>query len=480
MSLMDRNLKNLGKFAIYIMLCSLSFFANSSESNSYSGIYKTDSGYLTYIQIKNVNDRYFVRSSYGSTEIAINNNGKFKPKDESIDVIGQFEDKINNKFIKQTITSFGVRDIYYRADIPKEQYTSVLYDHDIQMRNFSSSKIGGCTDDIKSVALSSVTDKSQVIDELISEIKRDRSYFPDINSLLILKDNKLLVEHYFNGWSVDEPHQVQSVSKSLTSLLVGSAVTENKITNINKTLSELLPNYKKYLNNGKEDITLQHLLTMSAGIDWNESAIPYSNPENVRTKEWSSSDSVAFTLERPLVNKPGTTFSYSGGFVSVVGEVLRKATNQQAVSDYAKNGPLSELCFKNAYWLKQRDSRTDVAAGAHLRPRDMLKLGQLILNEGNWNGKQLIDKKWLTESTKPVLFTNGIQYGYYWWHQEFVVNDKEYSAILAHGLGGQEIVIVKDLNLVVVKTASDFTTNSPMRRMMTDYIIPVFENTKTL
>lgn len=480
MSLMDRNLKNLGKFAIYIMLCSLSFFANSSESNSYSGIYKTDSGYLTYIQIKNVNDRYFVRSSYGSTEIAIDNNGKFRPKDESIDVIGQFEDEVNNKFIKQTITSFGVRDVYYRVDIPKEQYSSVLYDHDMRMRNFSSSKREICKDDIKSAALSSVTDKSQVIDDLIAEIKRDRSSFPDINSLLILKDNKLLVEHYFNGWSVDEPHQTQSVSKSLTSLLVGSAVTENKITDVNKTLSELLPNYKKHLSNGKENITLQHLLTMSAGIEWNESEYSYANPENIRIKEMASSDSVAFTLERPLVNKPGTTFSYSGGFVSVVGEVLRKATNQQAVSDYAKNGPLSELCFNNAYWLKQGDSRTDVASGAFLRPLDMLKLGQLVLNEGNWNGKQIIDKKWLTESTKPVLFTNGIQYAYYWWHQEFVVNDKEYSAILAHGFGGQDIVIVKDLNLVVVRTASDFKTDSPIRRMMTDYIIPVFENTKTL
>ena len=474
------------KVVLYIILCFLPLVAVSSELDPYSGIYKIDSDYLTYIYVKQVDGRYFLRTSYGFSEIIIANDGKFKPKDETIDAMGVFEDKDNNEFQKQTITYFGVSADYYRVDIPKDQYIATLYDSEMRMSNFSSPQGDLCDDSIESIPLSSVTDKSKHIDALISEIEIGRNNYNDTDSLLILKEGKLVVEQYFNGWSADEPHTIQSVSKSLTSLLVGSAITEDKLGDVNKTLPELLPGYKNYLNGGKENITLKHLLTMSAGIDWNEWETPYTNPENIRNKEMFSSDSVAFTLKRPIVNELGSTFTYSGGFVSVVGEVVRTATHQPSVSDYAKTGPLSALCFNNAYWFKQKDNRTDVAGGAFLRPRDMAKLGQLVLNDGNWNGLQIVDKSWMSESIEPLIDMPAkyaalqAKYGYYWWVKEFIINGQPSSVIFAHGYGGQEIVIVKDLDLVVVKTASNFEKPSPIDTMLIMYIIPAFNNAETL
>lgn len=490
LSVLNRNLLSLrysslvfsvSKIRIYLLLvilCSLSTVSISSEIDPYSGIYREISDNQTYIIIKNHNGRYFGNATSGSVELSIFDDGEFRAKDITIDITGYFKDKIEGKYQKKMVNLFGVDSIYKRVDMPKEEFISMLYNSDKQMAGFSSSKEGVCKDSYPITSLDNVTGKYKKIDTLISKIETGRNVYKNIDSLLILKNDELVVERYFNGWNSDEPHMIQSVSKSLTSLLVGSAIKENKIVDIKQTLPSLLPDYKKYLNGGKEKITLQNLLTMSAGLHWNEWDTSYSNPENIRYKEIFSDDSVAFTLKQPLVESPGDRFNYSGGFVSVVGEVISQATGKSSVSDYAKDGPFSALCFKNAYWLKQNDGRTNVAGGAFLRPRDMLKIGQLVLNDGNWNGKQLVDKNYLIESTEPTIDTNltGKKYGYFWWNTTFLVNGKKYPAILAQGYGGQDIVIIKELNLVVVKTASNFNFPSLIGKIMRIHVIPEFED----
>ncbi|MGR6838214.1 serine hydrolase domain-containing protein [Aliivibrio wodanis] len=465
-------------YLLFVILCSLSSVSISSEIDPYSGIYRENSESKPYLLIKEHNGRYFGSATSGSVELFIYDDGKFRARDITIDINGYFQDKIKGKYQKQIVNLFGSHSVYERVDIPKEKFISVLYNSDKKMADFSTSKVDVCKDSYPITSLDNVTDTYENIDTLISKIEIGRNVYKNINSLLILKDDKLVVERYFNGWNADEPHMIQSVSKSLTSLLVGLAIKENKIVDIKQTLPLLLPNYKEYLNGGREKITLQNLLTMSAGLHWNEWDTPYSNPENIRYKEIFSEDSVAFTLEQSLIEKPGDRFNYSGGFVSVVGEVISQATNQSPMSDYAKNGPLSALCFKNAYWLKQNDDRTNVAGGAFLRPRDMLKIGQLVLNDGNWNGKQLVDKNYLIESTEPIMDTNltGKKYGYFWWDTTFYVNGKKYPAILAQGYGGQDIVIIKELNLVVVKTASNFNFPSLIGKIMSAHVIPEFED----
>ncbi len=156
-----------------------------------------------------------------------------------------------------------------------------------------------------------------------------------------------------------------------------------------------------------------------------------------------------------------------------MGEILRVASKQSSVSKYAQKGPLSALCFKNAFWIKQKDQRSNVAGGAVLRPRDMLKLGQLVLNEGKWQGKQLFDSEWIKESTKPVLptHTQGNKYSYFWWNTAYYHQGKKYPSIKAVGYGGQEIAIIKDLDLVVVKTANNFFSGPLIDKIVADSIL---------
>ena len=175
-----------------------------------------------------------------------------------------------------------------------------------------------------------------------------------------------------------------------------------------------------------------------------------------------------------LTNKPGEHFSYSGGYVSVVGGVIDTATKQATVADYARTSALKSLCFKNSYWSKQNDGKTNTAGGVMMRPIDMLKIGQLMLNEGKWQGKQIIDEQWVIDSMDPATNPYNNTYGYFWWHENYTVGEKTYPAVLASGWGGQEIVIIKDLNLVVVKTASNYNASSQLPIIMRRFILPAF------
>ncbi|MCP5076596.1 MAG: hypothetical protein GY951_00845 [Psychromonas sp.] len=143
-------------------------------------------------------------------------------------------------------------------------------------------------------------------------------------------------------------------------------------------------------------------------------------------------------------------------------------------ADYVQQSPLSALCLQNAYWGKFNSGGTDVAGGALLRPLDMMKLGQLMLNDGKWKGKQLINRQWILDSMNKYKNPNNELYGLYWWHADYYVNGKTYQAVLARGDGGQNIVIIKELALVVVKTASNYDMSFKIDEMMPRYIIPAF------
>ncbi len=463
---------------IIIALCALPSVAVSAVLDPYSGLYKVDSDVPSYIIINNDNNRYFAHMAYSAAELIIDETGEFKAKEKASNIIGRFKDKKEGKYNKAFANVSGTQFTYKRVDIPQDQYVSTLYGSEKQMTDFSSSNNGVCADAYNLEPLINVTDSPKYIDALITKIETADNNFKNIDSLLILKDNKLVVERYFNGWQADQPHTIKSVSKSLTSLLVGAAIKEKYIKGVTELLPELLPEYKEDLIDGRENITLQNLLSMSSGLKWDEWSLPYTSPDNIIWKEFASEDSVAFVLSQPVVAKPGAIFAYSGGSVTVVGDIIREATHQKSVSDYAKNGPLSALCFNNAYWYKKNDGRTGVAGGAYLRPRDMLKLGQLVLNDGHWNGKQLIDKEWLIKSTKPAVentYLPWTDYGYFWWLSDYYLGSKRYSAIMAEGYGGQNIIIIKDLNLVVVTTATNFDLiRSLTHRMMEENILPAF------
>ncbi|EGU46296.1 putative Beta-lactamase [Vibrio ichthyoenteri ATCC 700023] len=215
---------------------------------------------------------------------------------------------------------------------------------------------------------------------------------------------------------------------------------------------------------------------MGAGLDWDEWRVPYSDPKNIRYQEMADSDPVPFVLNRALVDKPGVRFNYNGGLVTIVGQLLAEQTEHDNFADFMRNSPMQSLCLEHAYIEKQAGNTSNTAGGAYLRPRDMLKLGILLDNNGEWQGKQIMAPEWVKAMTTPYIATPiySSSYGYYWWIDHIFNQGKTYQVNYALGYGGQLIAVVDDLDLVVVRTASNYDLLLPHSRLMREFILPAF------
>lgn len=470
---MKHYVKSLSKILVSVFLLVLTSACSQikTDNNPYTGFYVSENDpTYRFIILEKQGKLYEQNAWWGGAELTINDDNSYII--ENWKVTGDFLNEKKGSFQQIVLQVEGQEYTFNR--VQQQDSSAFLYGKESSFTNFSHPNTQRCDDQY---ALSTLTENSkhpEKIEKLIKQIKSDRYAWGKQDSLLIFKDNKLLVEEYFNGWTRNDPHQVQAVSKSITSLLLGSVITEGKLADVNAPIVNYLPQYAHLLTGEKSEITLANFLNMSAGLEWDEWSVPYTDPTNVRYAEMQSDDSVAFTLKRNLTNKPGNHFSYSGGYVSVVGGVIDTATKQPTVADYVQTSALAALCFKNSFWSTQNDGKSNTAGGVLMRPLDMLKIGQLMLDEGEWQGKQIINKKWVSDSMDPATNPYNNSYGYFWWHKNYTVGEKTYAAVLATGWAGQQIVIVKDLNLVVVTTASILSGGDHLPFMMRGFILPAF------
>ena len=279
-------------------------------------------------------------------------------------------------------------------------------------------------------------------------------------SLLVMKDGQLIIEEYFSGWKRQQRHGVQSISKSITSLLVGYAIAQGFIASVDDPIGKYLPRYQQLLTGGKEKITIRDLLTMTSGLDWDESSRPYGDAANTRTQQMNSRDVVEFVLSRRLVAPPGETWQYSGGATTVLGEILKNATGlaPERLVERAFAGMLSPDEIRPGF---ERDHRLNAAGGFMVTPRGMAKIGQMILQRGAWNGRAIFDPRWIEESTVAPIAANRIGYGYSWWRMAFRVDGRMVEAVEGRGYGGQHIWAFPELRIVIVVTATNFGRTTP-------------------
>lgn len=282
-------------------------------------------------------------------------------------------------------------------------------------------------------------------------------------SFLVMKDGRLIFEEYFRGWQPDELHEIESVSKSLTSLMIGRAVADGHIGSVNDPVSHYLPRYRHLLQGAKADITVRDFLTMTSGIEWDERTAPYGHRKNSRTQSKRSSDVVEFVLSRPLAHRPGTVFEYNGGGIAVLGEVLVNATglSDSALVQYAFDRLIAP---HEISWEYERNGRLATPGGFLLTPRALLKVGAAVMSGGKWRGQQVFDSQWLEASLQPGPLWPG--YGYAWWLGRFVTDDAVHSLVIGSGFGGQWLVVVPDLDLVVVMTADNGRRSPPLFDML--------------
>jgi CubicO group peptidase (beta-lactamase class C family) len=347
-------------------------------------------------------------------------------------------------------------------------------------------------DGIETTSLAKIGMDSTRIIKLTQQILADS--FPNIHSVLIVKNNKLVYENYFAGkdqisgknlgyveHSLEGLHDCRSISKSVVSACVGIAVKQGLIKSIDEPIFNYFPDYQEYRDSSNAKITLRHLLTMSSGFEWDET-VSYTSLRNSEIHMDLSLNPIKYILKRPVVVEPGTLWNYNGGGTQILAEII-KIVSGLPIDKFADMYIFQPLDIKKYEWLPLIIKKIPAAAsGLRLTSRDFLKFGQLYMNNGKWKNEQVLDSTWvvqtLTTSIKRTNLKANISkggYGYQFWTYSEKMKDTNIGIVEAKGNGGQAIFLCKSLDLMVVITAGnynqwDIVNNS--HEALVKYIIP--------
>jgi CubicO group peptidase (beta-lactamase class C family) len=295
----------------------------------------------------------------------------------------------------------------------------------------------------------------------------------NIHAVLVARGGKLLFERYFRGsdevnnhpvgnvtFDADTLNNVKSVSKSVASLALGIALDRGQIGSINEPIFSFFPELSDLRSPEKERIQLLHALTMSMGLAWVEATPSTGDENNDEARMHRAPDPCRYVLGLPVTAPAGHEFFYNTGALTLVSAIIRKATGRP-LDEFARANLFEPLGITGAEWIRVKGD-TDAGGGLRLRPRDMAKIGQLVLAGGRWNDHQVVPKAWIDASMTPRLDATGLYfYGYLWWLGRSLFNGREVHWAGALGRGGQSIRIVPELDLVVVVTAGYYQDYSP-------------------
>jgi len=282
--------------------------------------------------------------------------------------------------------------------------------------------------------------------------------------------------NYFNPWwhpwyQRGDLHTLQSVSKTITSIIIGVARTKGDFPDIDTPVMKFFDASKvANVDDRKRRMTIRNLLTMSAGFDWRED-LPYSNPDNTGTQMEASSDWVEYTINRPMQYEPGKVYHYNSGATQILAHIFRVATGSD-IEEYAVRNLFGPLGIKEFYWKRTPSGLVDAEGGLYMRPRDVAKLWYLFLQNGKWEGKQIVSPEWVKDSLKPH-FDLGAgkpdaaalpKYGLKWWLYPYAKdNSNSMLAWAGSGFGGQRPIVLPEYDIVAVYTAWNHGTGPTMR-----------------
>ena len=294
--------------------------------------------------------------------------------------------------------------------------------------------------------------------KLLANLYKNASKLDSVFSVLVIKNGNLIAEDYFNGGTIEQKVLLQSVSKSFISTLVGLALEQGCLGSLDQRLLEFFPEYVLQIKDPrKSDITLRHMLQMRSGYPWEE-----THPD-LMAAMWKG-DNPPLVADFPLTENPGTVFQYSNITPALLAEIVSRAcdTNLKEFSEENLAGPLGVEFGE--FWPNEND---DYHPLFHLSARDLAKYGLMYLDDGEFNEQQIVSTEWVqasldsySENVSTGAPQNGkmgryfreIGYGYQWWNAR--VGDHSFNYAAGHG--GQLIILLHDLDMVVVTTAEPF------------------------
>lgn len=303
---------------------------------------------------------------------------------------------------------------------------------------------------------------SDVLDDMINDVENQDYY---VYSIIVIRNGFIVTEWYEQFVNKNFRFRVFSVSKSVTSALIGIAMDKSYIASVNELVLDFFPDKNiTNLDAQKESMTIEHLLTMTTGLDWPE-YYPYGDPRNPYNTWKASEDHVKFVLDRPMISPPGLVFNYNTGASHLLTAILERATNMSTL-DFANKYLLGPLSIRDVTWLRDPQGVACGGDGLFLKARDMAKIGYLFLKDGKWEGKQIISRSWVRLSTtSKITVALNIEYGYQWW-----IN-LVYDCYSALGYGIQQINVFSEKELIVVFTGMNLAFNFASY-LLDSYILP--------
>ena len=310
------------------------------------------------------------------------------------------------------------------------------------------------------------------VTRIMDLVQRARSgQYGRIGSLLVVRDERLVVEEYFNGWSAERAHTLQSVTKSVTALLTALAIQSGQLS-LQDRVTRYFPQYEPIPEDArKEALTVGDLLTMRSGLDWDESIYPGSPLQRLND---CRCDWLRFLLDWPMREGPGSRWEYISGNTILLGGVVGAATGRR-LDRFAAEALFAPLRVTSDTWVRGLpDGLPHAGGGLYLRPRDMAKLGAMVLDQGQWQGRTVIQPELINLLTSRV--TRGVRnwaghsfdYGYGWW----LTSDGGRDIIAASGAMGQWILVVPSARLVLAATSDDDSRWTAPVEFLSSHLLP--------
>jgi CubicO group peptidase (beta-lactamase class C family) len=269
----------------------------------------------------------------------------------------------------------------------------------------------------------------------------------NLRCLIVYKDNQIIKERYFHLGDSSSTLDVRSVTKSVMATLIGIAIDKDSIPSEDQMIGNYLRPLVGTIDSSKANIKIRDVLSMTSGLSGNDlvDGSGYTNWENAQNQ-------LNYILSRPMVNVPGQVFAYNNGAAHLTSAVLTQASKMSTLQ-FAKQYFLQLLGIPDRSWLKDKQGIYNGAEGLYLTPYDMLKIGQLYLGNGVFNGVRVVSEDWIKKATTVKVATDVNKtfapgYGYFWW----LGMKDSHAFYFANGFGGQFIVVVPDLNLIIVAT----------------------------